>query len=77
MQRMYGLGNMIAGEGQHAVFDSSFPLAHLGCQLFAAFGADKTCIAYHSQKMLLRIGNIVEITMRTFDYPLRLGTLCP
>ena len=69
---MDGLGNVITGESQSSFSDGGHPLTPFRLQRFAAFGAFDAAVAEHLDKVLLRIGDILESAGFTFDDPLRL-----
>ena len=77
MQRMDGLGNVIAGESQSSFGYGGHPLPPFRLQQFATFGTFDAIVAEHLDKMLLRIGDILKTAGFAFDDPLGLRRLGP
>lgn len=77
MQRVDGLGDMVAGESQSSFGDGRHPLTPFRLQSFTAFGTLDAIVAEHLDKVLLRVGDILESAGFAFDDPLGLGRLGP
>lgn len=72
VQRMYGLRDVISGEGEGTFLNGVYPAAVSRRDLLAAFGTDKPRLAEHLQKVLLGIGDVLKTAVRALDYPLGL-----